>query len=306
MPGEFGLRPEGGVRGQLLEVGAVHAGEFAGQQVGVDRFGEQGMPEGDPVGVLGPQHVMGDGLAQGRIEGQVVGEPGVLRGDGPQQRLGHPAAGYRRDAGQGLHRWVEPFESGMQDIRQRSGKGRRVRPALDQLLGEVGVALRPGQHPLQGGLRQHPAGDRLTELGQLVVGEGRQLDVVDLRVPQQFGQDRAQRMTPVQIVGAVGADHQQVLPPQPGEQEPQDVAAGRIGPVQVLDHQHQRTFRRPAPAEDGGDPVEQLQSRRLVFGCAVRCHQADVEQSAQRRSSGDRRFDGVGDRPQLRQRLGER
>ena len=59
--------------------------------------------------------------------------------------------------------------------------------------------------------------DGLAELGQFVVGEGREFEVVDLRMTQQLGEYRAQRVPAVQIVGAVGTDHQQVLGTEPGE-----------------------------------------------------------------------------------------
>ncbi len=66
--GDLGLRPESRVGGHLLQVAAMQSGQLTGQQVGVDSLGQQCMPEGDPFGILGDQHVVGHGLPQRTIE----------------------------------------------------------------------------------------------------------------------------------------------------------------------------------------------------------------------------------------------
>ena len=53
-------------------------------------------------------------------------------------------------------------------------------------------------------------------------------------------------MAAVKLVGAVGGDKQQPLPPDVAHQESQKPARRRIGPVQVLDHQHDRRLE-PGP-----------------------------------------------------------
>jgi hypothetical protein len=60
---------------------------------------------------------------------------------------------------------------------------------------------------------------------------------LDGRQPYQLGQQRAQRVLAVQVVGAERADHEQPLVGQPGQQEGQHVAARPVRPVQVLDRQ---------------------------------------------------------------------
>ena len=82
---------------------------------------------------------------------------------------------------------------------------------------------------------------------QLVRVEGGQIHPLDAGQPEQFGQQRPQRMAPVQVVGAVGRHHEQPLGAEPGQQEAQQVAGGGISPVQVLDHE-----------EDGGDVTAEL------------------------------------------------
>jgi hypothetical protein len=59
---------------------------------------------------------------------------------------------------------------------------------------------------------------------------------------QALGQQRAQRVRPVQVVGAVGGhDQRAVQRPLVADQEGQQVPGGLVGPVQVLDDQRHGT-----------------------------------------------------------------
>ena len=195
----------------------------------------------------------------------------------------------------------------VQDVRQRARQRGGVRPALEQLLGEVGVALRTGEHPLQGGLRQRPAGDRLAELGQLVVGER-----ATARGDRPSGAATA-RPAPVAADDA-GADR------RCGRCRPPAGAHRAAGPAGTAGRRGwtDRPSAGPRSSAPAGFPpsrtppstaaIPSNNCSRAAWSSAAPCgaHQADVEQPAQRRSSCDRRFDGVGDGPQLGQCLGER
>lgn len=64
--------------------------------------------------------------------------------------------------------------------------------------------------------------------------------MVDARVATQLGEHGAQRVAAVEVVRAVARDDEQMVGAQPREEEAQDVARGRVGPVQVLDDQDER------------------------------------------------------------------
>ena len=56
----------------------------------------------------------------------------------------------------------------------------------------------------------------------------------------ELGQERSQRMSAVQLVGAVGGHEHQRLGPQVAHEEREQVARGAVGPVQVFQDEHQR------------------------------------------------------------------
>ena len=108
----------------------------------------------------------------------------------------------------------------------------------EQFLGEVRVALRPGEHSI------HELGgrDRLQDADQLrprldLIQAG-QFNAFDRTTAVQISQERAQPRL-ARFVVPVGDHQQQPLPPQVTDQERQQITGGAVGPVQILDHQHQ-------------------------------------------------------------------
>ncbi len=69
---------------------------------------------------------------------------------------------------------------------------------------------------------------------------GRDVETFHPREPDELGEQGTQGMTPVQVVGAVGADDEQPLVGQPRQHEAQQVAGRGVGPVQVLEHEQHR------------------------------------------------------------------
>jgi hypothetical protein len=173
--------------------------------------------------------------------------------------VGHPPAGDRDHLerlpgrlGQRVHPASEQIAQGRWQL---AGAGPHNG---QQLLGEERVALRPGEHVLHqiGGRRCPQDADQLRPRLGLV--EPRQLQALDRAAAVQLGQIRPQPLL-AWLVVAVGHHQQHPLPAQVADQEGQQVAGGAVGPVQVLDHQHQRGLLAQAPQQ----PEQQLEQAGL-------------------------------------------
>ena len=154
----------------------------------------------------------------------------------------HARAGRRRDAQDGLRAGGEPLDPQHQRVahRLRQVPLRAGARRGQQLLGEERVAVGALQQPpgqLALGRRAEDPGELLGQLGR---AEALQLDPLDAAGTLLRGQERAQRMAPVQLVAAIGGDQQQRLAAQVADQEREQVAGRAVGPVQVLDGDDQR------------------------------------------------------------------
>ena len=74
----------------------------------------------------------------------------------------------------------------------------------------------------------------------LLAGEALQRDALDDRRALGLGHQRPQRVAAVQLVGAVGGDEQHALMARVAHEEGQEVARGAVGPVDVLEDEHER------------------------------------------------------------------
>lgn len=94
-------------------------------------------------------------------------------------------------------------------------------------------------------------------------------------------------MAPVQLVRAVRADQQHLRGPDGPGQEGDQVPGRPVGPVQVLDHQHQRAFG-GEPGEEAGDQLEQVTPVWIQgqLGAAVSA-QAGPDVAGPRRPGGE-------------------
>ncbi len=135
-----------------------------------------------------------------------------------------------------------------------------------QLLDQVGVAAGPVEDDVHGVRRRVAAEDGRELGGDLTAVEPAQLDPLDRPVPLPAGEQRPQRMPPVQLVGPVGGHQQHPgLTQRPGQERDQ-VQRGLIGPVQVLD-QEQHRLGRAQPVKQAEHHLQQL---RLLHVLAVR------------------------------------
>jgi hypothetical protein len=218
--------------------GAVQLGPLARQQVVVDHLAQQRVAEAVAAVGVRDRDLAAHGLAQplAQLAGVEVGQ--VAQQVVVQRLAGEPAQDLLGGFGQPLHAQ-----------HQRVAQRRRQRPAAvephgQQLLREQRVALAARVEPLdQAGIRA-AAEDVGQLLRHLVAAEALQLDQVRQRVARQLGQQRPQRVTAVELVGAVGADHQDPLRAQRPREEPHEAAGGAVRPVQVLDHEQQRLLLR--------------------------------------------------------------
>ncbi len=86
-------------------------------------------------------------------------------------------------------------------------------------------------------------------LGELGAVERAQVEPVHPPATIELGQERAQRMPAVELVGAVGGDDHDPLGAQVAHQEREEIAGRAIRPVQILEHEQQRAVSRRAPQE---------------------------------------------------------
>ena len=145
------------------------------------------------------------------------------------------------DADHVLRRGRQPLEAADHRVAQRGGQ---LAPAVgrgrEQLLGVERVALRArvqavGQVGV--GLVVQDAGQLLGHLG---AGEALERDPLDARGALELGEDGPKRVAAVQLVGAVGREHEERLGACVADEEDEEVARGGVGPVEVLDHQRER------------------------------------------------------------------
>ena len=238
--------------GQQSAHRAVQPGPLAGEQVRVDGFPQQRVPEDVAFHAVGHEQLVRDRLTD---RGLVF--VGRQAGRGADELVVGPPSGDRRRAEYPLRGIGQLFHPAEQKRRQPGGQGAAFgRIAADergeQFLRVIGVAFGSGHDVVQLD-RFDPARRRRHQmLGQgrrqmLSQGRGNQrgeIDRGDAGQPEQFGHYRPERVPPVQVVGPVGADQRDPFPVQHAGQERDQVPGGGIGPVQVLEHQEHRGGRR--------------------------------------------------------------
>ena len=208
----------------------------------------------------------------------------------------------RREQPQHLLRLAaQPLDPQHQRVAQRRRqRAAAVRAGREQLLGEQRVALRAREQPVEQVLARRLAEDVGELLGQLGARERRELDAAGARVALELGQQRAQRVAAVQLVGPVARDDQHALAAQRGGEVDQERARRAVGPVQVLDRQQQPVVA-PERVEQLQQALEQPHLRlRGLVAPRRREPRQDLRQRLARwgRERVERRVAGAGQRPQ--------
>lgn len=297
VPGECGGHPGGVVpAGEQLGEPGVQPYPFAREQVVVHGLPEQGVAEG--VGLRAGRRIRDEQVVRHRLPQARIQIDGGELGRVAQQVVGNAPLGQRGHPQHLPRRWAEPVQPGQQHVGQSARQP--VGPRRDELLGVEGVALAAGGDPAQGGLVDAPGGRPGPDQRQHGVGRERpELDPTDGGQPDELRQRRAQWMPAVQVVGAVGAQHQQPLRAQPGEQEGEQLPGGAVRPVQVLQHDQQRR-RRGRVAHGTGHRVEHLQAPGVPVpcrgaGCLRRTGQQPVQHRPQRGARPVQRAEHLGE-----------
>ena len=222
---------------------------LAGQQVAIDRLGDQGMAEDVAVTArLGDEHLPVDRLAQAVEQLHLV-----HGGDRGQHRLGDAGTGRGGDREHLLGAPTEPHHPGEQDLLEAGGQRGRAGAVAGQhqFLGEERVAFGAGVDLVHQPGRWVLAEQAGELLGQLVTAEAAQLEPPHAAVAGQLAEQPAEWVQAVQLVAAEGEQHQHRAVAEVGGQVGDQVAGGAVGPVQVLHDQQQRPSR--------GQPLDHAQ-----------------------------------------------
>ena len=175
----------------------------------------------------------------------------------------HPGTGHGGDLQRLLRAIGQPLDPDVQRVAQGVGHVHAAaRRRGGQLGHEVGQTLAAPVHQVDGDSARCPAQQAGQQVGHLGSAETADLQPGHPGQSSHLGQERPQRMASVQLVGAVGGDHQHRGIGQGAGQEAQQVPGRLVGPVQVLDHHHQR----PGPCgrlPEPGHRLEQLQPEAL-------------------------------------------
>ena len=124
----------------------------------------------------------------------------------------------------------------------------RAELAPDQLLDEERVALGPGDDVADALLGNGTGAELVDETAYVGGRQGLDLDPLDAGHARPLGDLAAERVTAVEVVGAVGRDERDRGLEAAAEQEAHQVAGGLVGPVEVLDDQQQRALAAAASA----------------------------------------------------------
>jgi hypothetical protein len=237
----------------------VQLGPLARQQVVLDDLAQQRVAEGVAALGIGDDDLAGDRLAQPFVQLAPLDAGGVL-----EQAVVEPAPD-REHAQQLGRRRREALDAHHQRVAKRGGqRAAPVEAGGEQLLGEQRVALAARVQALDelgGGRCAQDVGERF---GELLTREPRQLDPAGARVALELGEHRAQRVAAMQLVGPVGGDDEDALGAERAGEEGEEAARGGVGPVDVLDREHQRRIGRK-PVEQGEQRLEDARLRDLCL-----------------------------------------
>ena len=215
---------------------AVQLVALAGEQVVGDHLAQQRVAEGVAPVVLGDDEVAGDRLAQRAAQGGAVEIGGLV-----EQLVVEALADGER--AQDLLRVLgQPLDAHHQRVAQRGGQRAAALAGGEQLLHEQRVALAARVEAVE----QLGAGRRTEDVlqrgGELVAAQRTEGHAAHARVALQLGQQRAQGVAAVQLVEAVRADDEHALAAQRVGQEGDEGARGGVGPVEILEDQHDRAL----------------------------------------------------------------
>ena len=266
--GRNGGRVSAGDVDPALESGRerrVEAGPLARQQLVVGRLAQERVAEGEAVAAR-HEHVVAHRRAQ-RLRQLWLGEA-RRRGE---QRVVHLATAGRGDPDNRPGVRIEGRDADEQGVaqRRRQWPGGAVRRRGHELLGEERVAVgarEDGPHQLR---RRGRADDSRDLLAGLLERQRSELEALRDRRGTDVGEEAAQAVAELDLVAAMGADHEDALVPQAPREERHEVERRSVGPVEVLEREEDGTAGRRAvdPLQDArmqarDPPGGELRARR--------------------------------------------
>ena len=255
--------PRSGERRILLKrlrVRAVQSRALARKQILVDRGpGQRVAKRVSAAARVHDQQLVLDNLAQRRVQLVLADADGDL-----QQSLRRPASRCRCDAQHVLRVLGQQIDARQQHVAQGWRQVIVLDPPVShgaqQLLDEQRNPLRSLEqqvHELSVGALIE---DRLDLGADLLGAESLELEPLDRALLVPSSGHAAKRMRPVQLVVAHCADQQRVTGQSPHEQCDQ-VERRAVGPLHVLEHEHQRPL--------GGQPRDESENKLRNSGCTV-------------------------------------
>jgi hypothetical protein len=231
---------------------------LAREQIVVHGLSQQRVAEAEPAVLPRHQDLLGHRLAERLVQGVGL-DPGDLR----DRHLVEGAAGRNRPRGRlGVVR--EALDPQHERVPQRLGRGSAaIEPGRQEFLRVERVALAARVEPVDELPARWFSEDVRERLGQLETVERRELDSPHLLQALELWEQRAQRMTAVDLVGPVAEQEHDSLASQAAGQEVHERPRRAVGPMQVLEgYDHDAIL---AQAVDQLEqPLEQPQLGRRV------------------------------------------
>ena len=160
-----------------------------------------------------------------------------------------PPSGHGGDAQKLMGVLADAGESGPKHLRERHRKTSALAARREEFLGEERIALGAFPDGRRDTRLDVGAKDRGKLAHDLVPIESCELDAVDPRDPFDLCQPAQQWMTTVELVAPEGRDEQQPLVADVSNEEGQELARRVVGPVQVLDYEHDRPLCSESPKQ---------------------------------------------------------
>jgi hypothetical protein len=138
----------------------------------------------------------------------------------------------------------------------------------EELLHEKWIPVRSGEERIEQAVRRWPADGRSDERRDLRTAEGSELDPLNAVDPPELGEVGEDRLAVRDLVRACRDNDQDRVIAQAADEEREKVACRTVGPVQVLDDQHDRALA-AEPLEYAKNELEQAGLRLLTGVDAV-------------------------------------
>jgi len=259
----------GTTRLQALSEPGVDTSPLPRCQLVMDDFAAELVTKPDLV-TVGHQQGGGEQLTERRLQ-CIILEPGNVGQHGGDRR---PSGG---DDAEHVDGPVVQGSGTREDhVTQRVGQSDDAQPlGGHQLFDKERVASAATMNRLDVGAIHSRLVDGADQLSRLRPTQRRNLDPLTA-APFDLGQHRSQRMTAGQLIGAERAHQEQRVHPSRTGQRSEQCRRGRIGPVQILEHQHERTTLGEPPEHPDHQLAQLLgRNRRGAFPCHTKAgHQA--------------------------------